>query len=210
MDLDPEVSSTGINQHENNGHSISIYSENNHNKDIDYCENISNYKGVQTIKSNSDHSVSSCDEDDSVKDPDYSDISEYSDSCSDHSISTSNNQTRGPDISDIFLDFPNVDDNAKSDKDISNISEIFETSDDKKLSDIPNLSSEVFVDNIPTSSQIKSKQYFCIYCQKLITKFARHLQDVHKEERKVREFMILPKGKGFILVKLSVYISITL
>lgn len=40
-----------------------------------------------------------------------------------------------------------------------------------------------------------NKKYFCKYCKKLQTKFARHLETVHKNEIEVKKFSLLPKGK---------------
>lgn len=40
-----------------------------------------------------------------------------------------------------------------------------------------------------------NKKYFCMYCKKLQTKFARHLEIVHKNEEDVKKFILLPKGK---------------
>lgn len=40
-----------------------------------------------------------------------------------------------------------------------------------------------------------NKKYFCMYCKKLQTKFARHLETVHKNETEVKKFILLPKGK---------------
>ncbi|XP_077260680.1 uncharacterized protein LOC143896600 isoform X2 [Temnothorax americanus] len=39
-----------------------------------------------------------------------------------------------------------------------------------------------------------NKKYFCMYCKKLQTKFARHLETVHKNEKEVKKFILLPKG----------------
>lgn len=48
---------------------------------------------------------------------------------------------------------------------------------------------------VPKSQKKGSKKYFCIYCKKLQTKFARHLETVHKDEADVKKFLLLPKGK---------------
>lgn len=40
-----------------------------------------------------------------------------------------------------------------------------------------------------------NKKYFCKYCNKLQTKFARHLETVHKNEAEVKKFSLLPRGK---------------
>ncbi|XP_067205092.1 uncharacterized protein DDB_G0281497-like [Linepithema humile] len=40
-----------------------------------------------------------------------------------------------------------------------------------------------------------NKKYFCMYCKKLQTKFARHLETVRKNEAEVKKFILLPKGK---------------
>lgn len=40
-----------------------------------------------------------------------------------------------------------------------------------------------------------NKRYFCMYCNKLQAKFARHLETVHKNEAEVKKFILLPKGK---------------
>lgn len=47
-----------------------------------------------------------------------------------------------------------------------------------------------------------NKKYFCMYCKKLQTKFARHLETVHKNEVEVKKFILLPKGKYNILYTL--------
>ncbi|XP_029167142.1 transcription factor stalky-like [Nylanderia fulva] len=39
----------------------------------------------------------------------------------------------------------------------------------------------------------QNKKYFCKYCKKLQTKFARHLETVHKNEEEVKKFILLPK-----------------
>lgn len=41
----------------------------------------------------------------------------------------------------------------------------------------------------------KCKKYFCKFCNKLICKFVRHLEVMHKEEKVVHDFLLLPKGK---------------
>jgi len=40
----------------------------------------------------------------------------------------------------------------------------------------------------------KTKKHFCMYCKKLQTKFARHLELKHKEEADVKKFIFLPPG----------------
>jgi len=51
-----------------------------------------------------------------------------------------------------------------------------------------------------------NKKYFCMYCNKLQTKFARHLETVHKNEAEVKKFILLPKSKYnnlYILFRIS-------
>ena len=48
-----------------------------------------------------------------------------------------------------------------------------------------------------SSSQAYSKKHFCIYCKKLITKIARHYENVHKLETDVKKFTCLPPGKYY-------------
>lgn len=50
------------------------------------------------------------------------------------------------------------------------------------------------IDNVQLSSN-KSKQYFCVFCNKLVTKFARHIQTVHHNETQIQHIFGLPKGK---------------
>lgn len=40
-----------------------------------------------------------------------------------------------------------------------------------------------------------AKKNFCLFCGKLQSKIARHLETVHWDEHSVRTFSILPKGK---------------
>ncbi|XP_066590803.1 uncharacterized protein [Prorops nasuta] len=49
---------------------------------------------------------------------------------------------------------------------------------------------EMFV--LPRSSKIKKK--ICIYCKKLQTKIARHLESKHADQDDVKKFSVLPKG----------------
>lgn len=56
------------------------------------------------------------------------------------------------------------------------------------------LSRELKIDRVETERD-KCKKYFCKFCNKLICKFVRHLEVLHKEERKVRDILLLPKGK---------------
>ncbi|XP_074026472.1 uncharacterized protein isoform X2 [Leptinotarsa decemlineata] len=44
-----------------------------------------------------------------------------------------------------------------------------------------------------SNNRTKSKVHFCKYCMKLQTKFARHLENKHKNEESVAEFLRLPK-----------------
>lgn len=50
------------------------------------------------------------------------------------------------------------------------------------------------IQNIPRSDSGYSKQYFCQFCRKLVTKFARHIQSVHQKEKDVQNILNLPKG----------------
>lgn len=45
-----------------------------------------------------------------------------------------------------------------------------------------------------SSSKRSVKKYFCPYCKKLLTKFARHLEIKHKTEADVQKFIHLKKG----------------
>lgn len=49
---------------------------------------------------------------------------------------------------------------------------------------------DMFVNN----SSNKSKKLFCMFCNKFQTKFARHLETVHKDTEEVKRFKNLPKG----------------
>ena len=40
-----------------------------------------------------------------------------------------------------------------------------------------------------------NKKYFSMYYKKLQSKFARHLETVHKNETEVKKFILLPRGK---------------
>ncbi|KAJ8932666.1 hypothetical protein NQ314_014533 [Rhamnusium bicolor] len=51
---------------------------------------------------------------------------------------------------------------------------------------------EVNIMNVPTSGSIP-KKYFCTFCKKLVSKIARHLETVHKDEDCVKAFSALPK-----------------
>lgn len=57
---------------------------------------------------------------------------------------------------------------------------------------------------IVSKSQKKgaNKKYFCMYCKKLHTKLARHLETVHKNEADVKKFILLPKGIINIIIKI--------
>lgn len=48
---------------------------------------------------------------------------------------------------------------------------------------------------LQTQKKGANKKYFCVYCKKLQSKFARHLETVHKNEAEVKKFTLLPKGK---------------
>lgn len=47
---------------------------------------------------------------------------------------------------------------------------------------------------VPTSTGRNSRRYFCVYCKKLFAKLTNHLQGVHKNERAVQQYMLLPSG----------------
>lgn len=63
--------------------------------------------------------------------------------------------------------------------DVSNIKECDTRQDEENL--------------VPTKSA-GTKKYMCIFCHKLQSKFARHLELVHSKEPDVRKFIYLPKG----------------
>lgn len=70
------------------------------------------------------------------------------------------------------------------------------TDEDDNLSLIINTSADQMVfDTAQSSSSKKSKEYFYIFCNKLITKFARHIQLVHSDLTMVKCILKLPKGK---------------
>lgn len=50
------------------------------------------------------------------------------------------------------------------------------------------------IEKIQRSNAGHSKQYFCLFCSKLVTKFARHVQTVHCKEKDVEHILSLPKG----------------
>ncbi|XP_046616551.1 uncharacterized protein LOC124303421 [Neodiprion virginianus] len=52
----------------------------------------------------------------------------------------------------------------------------------------------LIVDNSSTSTS--TKKYFCLYCHKMQTKLARHLETVHSNEADVKKFIGLPKGNS--------------
>lgn len=69
---------------------------------------------------------------------------------------------------------------------------------------IINLSADhMQIDNVQLSSN-KSKQYFCVFCNKLVTKFARHIQTVHHNETHIQHIFGYPKGK---FISYSMYFS---
>lgn len=51
---------------------------------------------------------------------------------------------------------------------------------------------------VPTSDS-GPKKLCCPYCKKRYLKFARHLNDVHKDEEDVKKFQALPLGKIFFV-----------
>lgn len=42
----------------------------------------------------------------------------------------------------------------------------------------------------------QGKTNFCFFCNKMQTKIARHLENVHKDEEEVKKFRFLPKGNA--------------
>lgn len=58
--------------------------------------------------------------------------------------------------------------------------------------DVQFFEEELHIPNVPNSKQ--TKKYFCLFCSKLVSKFPRHVEYVHKDEEKVREFWHFPKG----------------
>lgn len=75
-----------------------------------------------------------------------------------------------------------------------NHAEIYE-----ELEQIENRSHEIYIDKV-TNSYEKCKKYFCIYCKKLVCKFARHLEVKHNNVQDVIEFSSLPKGNEYISI----------
>lgn len=51
---------------------------------------------------------------------------------------------------------------------------------------------EVKITIVPPSRNTQ-KKYFCTFCKKLVSKIARHLELVHKNEESVNAFSVLPK-----------------
>lgn len=52
---------------------------------------------------------------------------------------------------------------------------------------------------VETSDNLKLKLNMCLYCKKLQTQLARHLETVHKTEEEVKKFCFLPKGKLYVI-----------
>lgn len=48
---------------------------------------------------------------------------------------------------------------------------------------------------VEPSHCLKSKKYFCMFCHKLVTKFARHIETVHNTVKEVERILLLPKGE---------------
>lgn len=70
----------------------------------------------------------------------------------------------------------------------TNEKDVFESSVNSRLS------RELHINEVETGKD-KCKKYFCKFCNKLICKFVRHLEVLHKEEKEVSEFLLLPKGE---------------
>jgi len=59
----------------------------------------------------------------------------------------------------------------------------------------------------PSQAKGANKKHFCFYCKKLQTKFARHLEFVHRTEEEVKKFIYLPKGDlCFNLINLFIHL----
>ncbi|XP_029158334.1 uncharacterized protein LOC114945545 [Nylanderia fulva] len=121
-------------------------------------------------------------------------------------ITTVNQQDNIYEDSEDYNNDPDYDVSNDSD-DESNIS-IFESFDKNEKSNTTNdsLNTSKYEEKancddtnlIVLKSQEKgqNKKYFCKYCKKLQTKFARHLETVHKNEEEVKKFILLPKGNS--------------
>ncbi|XP_051173700.1 uncharacterized protein LOC127289663 [Leptopilina boulardi] len=68
------------------------------------------------------------------------------------------------------------------------------TANTSAKSSSPNVSALDDSSMLVYTSNKGSKKYFCIYCKKLKTKMARHLEMVHKNEDEVKKFTVLPKN----------------
>jgi len=113
---------------------------------------------------------------------DYNDPDYEVSTNSEDSDNTSNNESNT--VSQSFFNKSEKSNTSKSSLDTSKHNhEGIETCDDTNL--------------IVFKSEKKgtNKKYFCKYCKTLQTKFARHLETVHKNEIEVKKFSLLPKGK---------------
>lgn len=123
----------------------------------------------QPLKKNDQNNISEDEDmDDSFLDPDYFISSDSSDS-DDSVIRTSN------------------DENASSSH--CNSFDVSLESTGNTVPDDRDLSVEVSI-----GAKSQRKYNFCFFCNKMQTKIARHLEDVHKTEEMVKKFSVLPKG----------------
>lgn len=56
------------------------------------------------------------------------------------------------------------------------------------------------------SSDKHKKKLCCVFCLKLVSKLARHLEIMHKKEPEVKKFVKLPKGKLLLMISNAVWI----
>lgn len=77
----------------------------------------------------------------------------------------------------------------------------------QKCEKLENTSHEILIKNV-TKSDEKCKKYFCIYCKKLICKFARHLEVKYKDVQEVIKFSLLPRGKNMLLLISNTYLKV--
>lgn len=116
----------------------------------------------------------------------YEDCEDYN---SDPDYDVSNDSENSDDESNTSVVSQSFNENERSNTTNSSLDTSKYTYEGKEICDDTNL--------IVPKSQEKgaNKKYFCMYCKKLQTKFARHLETVHKNEAEVKKFILLPKGR---------------
>lgn len=160
---------------------------------IEKCSHIpTNKKEIQII---SDYTINKHNEtsdsepyssDDSIKDPNYEIQPEVS------------NRIDG--ACNELNDFKLSTDKTRMDNNIAYIkqSAAFDLEGKKYIATDQNyFSDNLNIGSVEQSHCGKTKKYFCMYCHKLVTKFARHIEAVHKTEKDIQHILLLAKGKLF-------------